>query len=65
MKNNCNDLYLHSKSFKTTLKPNSYLMSLSRRSPVNPSTATFLNINLTQAIANLVVASKINQKSLQ
>ena len=41
IKSDCNNLYLHNKSFKTTLKPYSYQRSIFRRGPVNPSTPTF------------------------
>ena len=39
-----------------------YLMSLSRRGPVNQSTPTFGNINLTETATNLFVAWKFSQK---
>ena len=65
LKNDCNNLYLHFKSFKITLKLNSYLMSISRCNPVNWSTPTFPNTNLTKTIRNLLVISKFTKKLLQ
>ena len=65
IKNVRNNLYLHPKFFKITLKPNLYLRSVSRRGPVNQSNPSFPNINLTQAIANLLFAWESNQKWLQ
>ena len=60
VKNECNNLYFHSKSFKkTNLKPKSYLVSVFRCSPEIPSTSTLPNINLTKVSKNLLVASKI------
>ena len=56
---------LHLKSFKMIFKPNSYLMSIFHRGPVNLSTLTFPNINLTKRIINLFVISKITEKWLQ
>lgn len=35
------NLYLPNKTFKITFKLNSYLISISRRGPVNPSTSQF------------------------
>ena len=52
-------IYFHLKPFNTTFKSHSYLMSLSRRGSVNPSTSTFPNINPTKTITNLPVAPKI------
>ena len=40
-------------------------MSISRRGQVNPSTPTFPDINLTKAMANLLIVSKITGKGLQ
>ena len=40
-------------------------MLLSHDGLVNPSTPTFYNLNLTETITNLVVASKLNKKRLQ
>ena len=62
MKNGCNNLYLHIYTFDMSYKSFSYLKSFSYRSPVNPLTPTFNNINLTEATANLIFAWKINQK---
>ena len=64
-KNDCNNLYLHFKIFKITLKLNSYLMSISLCNPVNSSTPTFPNTNLTKTIRNLLVISKFTKKFLQ
>ena len=61
---NFKNLCLYPKSFHITLKPNSYLMSISRRGPVNPSTPTFPNINLTKPIKNLLVILKITENLL-
>ena len=58
-------LCLHSQLFKLTFKPISYLTSISCRGPVNPSTPTLANINLTKANKNLLVVSKITEKRLQ
>ena len=58
-------LHLHSKTYDMDLKWNLYLTSLSRRGPVNPSTQTFGNINLTETMTNLIVAWKFNQKRLE
>ena len=51
IKNGCKNLYLHPKSFKLTLKPNSCLMSTWRPGQVNASTHTFCNIDVAQAMA--------------
>ena len=51
IKNGCKNLYIHSKSFKITFKPNSYLMSICGRCPINPSTHTFCIIHVTQTMA--------------
>ena len=40
-------------------------MSFSRRDPVNPSSHTFPNINLTKTIRNLPVVSNVTKKWLQ
>ena len=58
IKDSCKNLYLHPKSFKTTVKSNSYLMSISRRGPITPSTPTFPNIDVTKATENLLVVLK-------
>ena len=63
IKNGCRNLCMHLKPFKIIFKPNSYLMSIFRRSPVNPSTRTFPNINLTKTIKNLLGVSKIIENS--
>ena len=49
-----NNLCLQPKPFETTLKPNSYLTSVSRFDPVILSNSTFLNVSLTLAMANLL-----------
>ena len=64
VKNGCKNFYLHDKPFKFTLQANSYLPPIFRRGPVNLSTLTFLNINLTKTIGNLLV-SKVTEKWLQ
>ena len=51
IKNGCKNLYIHPKSFKITFKPNSYLMSICGRCPINPSTHTFCIIHVTQTMA--------------
>ena len=65
IRNNCENLYLHPKPFKITVKPNSYLPSIFCRGPVKPSNSNFLNTNLTNTITNLLVISKFNQNWLQ
>ena len=50
VKNGCKNLNLHSKSFKVTIKPNSYLTSIYGGCPVNPSTHTFCKIDVTQTV---------------
>ena len=50
------NLYLHSKTHNMGWKWNLYLKSLSRRGPINLSTQTFRNINLTETMTNLIVA---------
>ena len=57
-------LYLHSKTYNMVLKRNLYLTSLSRRVPVNLSTPTFPNINLTETITTLIFAWKFNQRRM-
>ena len=64
IKNCWKNRYLQPKSFKSTFKTNSYLMSISRRDPLNPSTPIFGNISLIETMTNLVVAWKFNQKWL-
>ena len=56
---------MHPKFFKINLKPNSYLASVSRCGPVNPSSQTFPNINLTQAMEYFLVVWKITEKGLE
>ena len=53
-RNGCNDLYLLLKATIMGLKSSLYLMSISRRDLIYLSTPTFLNINLTQTISNLL-----------
>ena len=53
---------LHPKLFKIIFKPNSYLMSISRRGPVNPSIPNFDNINLAETTTNVVVDLKIQSE---
>ena len=43
----------------------SYLTSLSHPGPVNPSTPTFPNINLTETITNLISVWELNQNQQQ
>ena len=62
LKNGCNNLYFHPYNIHKRYKLFSYPMSLFRRGPVNPSTPTFGNINLTETITNLIVALTFNQK---
>ena len=63
LKNGCNNLYLHNKLFKITLKPNSCLTFFCR-DLANPSTLlTFPNINLKKTVGNLHVVSNITEKS--
>ena len=65
LRNDCNNFCLHPKPFKMISKSNSYLMSISRHGPVNPSIHTFPNINITKTNKNLLVISKITEKWLQ
>ena len=65
VKNGFKNLYFHPKHFKSPFKSNSYLISVSHPGPVNPSTPTFPNINLTKTMRNLLVAGKITEKRLQ
>ena len=51
-----NNLYFHPYKLHKGYKLFSYLMSLSPRGPVNPSTPIFGNINLIETITNLIVA---------
>ena len=50
------NLCLHPKFLKMTLKSNSYLTSVSRRGSENPATLTFCKINPTKAVVNFLVA---------
>ena len=61
-KDGCNNLYFHPYTVGMSYKSFSYLTPLSRHDPVNESTSIFRNINLTEAIANLLFAWKFNQK---
>ena len=61
--NECNDCYLYTKFVKVTLKPNSYLMSIFRRGPVNPSALTCPNTSLTRIMANVLVLWKSLKKT--
>ena len=59
-------LYLHSKTYNMGLKLNLYLTPLPHRGPVNPPTSTFGNINFTETMTNLIMATwKFNQKRLK
>ena len=60
LKIGCNNLYIHTYTFDGRWESFSYLTSLSRRGPVNPSTPIFLNINLRETITNLIAAWKFN-----
>ena len=62
LKNGFNNLYLHNKLFKITLKPSSYLTSIFCRGLVNPSTLAFPNTSLKKTIGNLYVASNATDK---
>ena len=53
---------MHSKAYNISLKWNLYLTSFACRGPVNLSTPTFGNINLTERMTNLIVAWKFNKK---
>ena len=62
LKNGFNNLYFHPYTFNMIYKSFSYLTSLSRRGPVNPSTSTFGSINLAKTMTNLLAVWKINKK---
>ena len=62
LKNDCSNLYFYLYNFNKSYKFFAYLTSLSRRGPVNQSTSTFGNINLTETATNLIVAWKFSQK---
>ena len=55
----CNGVFLDNvagQPFEIIFKPNSYLMSISRRGRVNLSIPAFSNISLTETMTNLLVA---------
>ena len=54
------NLYLHSKTHNMGLKWSLYLTPFSRCGTVNPSIPTFGNINLTEAMTNLIAAWIMN-----
>ena len=58
----CNDLNFYSFIFNMSYRSFSFLMALF---PVNLSTPTFGNMNLTKTVADLTVNWKFNQKWLQ
>ena len=60
LKNDCSNIYLHPYTFEMSYKSFSYPTLLSRHGPVNLSTPTFGNINLTEAMSNLLFAWKFN-----
>ena len=62
LKNGFNNLYFDPYTFNMIYKSFSYLTSLSRRGPVNPSTSTFGSINLAKTMTNLLVVWKIDKK---
>ena len=62
LKNGCNDLYLHNKLFKITLKANSHLTSIFCHDLINPSTLIFPNINLKKTVGNLSVVLNVTEK---
>ena len=53
---------MHPKRFHWNSKLNSYVMSISRRGPLNLSNPTFLNINLTQRVTCLIVCLENKSK---
>ena len=57
IKNGFNDLYIHPNVISRRLKSNSYLRSISASSSINSSTPNLCNVNLTQIMAELLVAS--------
>ena len=63
LKKGCNNLYFHLHNFYERHKPLSFLTSLSRRGPVNPSTQTFGNINLTEAMDVIFLLLGIRSKT--
>ena len=58
-------IYFHSHTLYERKKSLSYLTSLFRHGPVNPSSLTFRDINLTETITNLIVDWKSNQRRSQ
>ena len=62
LKNGCNHLYLPPNTFNMSLRSFSYLVSISWGGPVNPSTSTFPNINLTKTIKYLLTVWKITEQ---
>ena len=65
LKNCSNNFYFDPYTFDERYKSVSYLTSLSRHGSVNPSPSLFGYINFTEAITNLIVVWKFNQKWLQ
>ena len=63
IKNGFNDLYIHPNVISRRLKSNSYLRSISAISSINSSTPNLCNVNLTQIMAELLVASTSLKKS--
>ena len=63
--NGCNNLYFHLYTFDMSYKLVSYLTLLSECGLLNSLTPFTSNINLTEAITNLLVPWKSNQKLLQ
>ena len=55
-KNGWNNLYFYPYASDMSYKSFPYPTSLSRCDPVNPSTPTFGNNNLTETITNLIIA---------
>ena len=64
-KNGCNNFYFHLYIFDMSRKFLFYLVLLSPRDQVNPSTPSFGNINLRETMANVIVIWKSNRKWLQ
>ena len=60
----CNNLYLHNKPFKITMKPNWYLTSVFPCGLVKLWTLTFTNINLTKAVRNLYVVCHCKEAAI-
>ena len=57
----CNNLYYHPFNLSKGQRLFSYLTSFSRRGPVNTSTPSFTNINLTKTITNSPVVSNVTK----